>query len=56
MTGVRFLFRVSLRRHDLAAEIYHLKAPQKIPGVMSQDEIKVLRAMSANIKVRAMLS
>jgi integrase/recombinase XerD len=25
MTGVRFLFRVTLRRHDLAAEIYHLK-------------------------------
>jgi len=26
MTGVRFLFRVTLRRHDLAAEVYHLKA------------------------------
>jgi site-specific recombinase XerD len=25
MTGVKFLFRVTLRRHDLAAEIYHLK-------------------------------
>jgi hypothetical protein len=25
MTGVKFLFRVMLRRHDLAAEIYHLK-------------------------------
>src|SRR5207302_3991455 len=25
MTGVRFLFRVTLRRHDLAAEVYHLK-------------------------------
>ena len=28
MTGVKFLFRVTLRRHDLAAEIYHLKEPQ----------------------------
>ena len=28
MTGVRFLFRVTLRRHDLAAEVYHLKEPQ----------------------------
>ena len=56
MTGVRFLFRVTLRRHDLAAEIYHLKAPQKVPVVMSQDEIKRLLAMAANIKVRAMLS
>jgi integrase/recombinase XerD len=29
MTGLRFLFRVTLRRHDLAAEIYHIKEPQK---------------------------
>ena len=56
MTGVRFLFRVTLRRHDLAAEIYHLKEPQKVPLVMSQDEIRRLLAMAANIKVRAMLS
>ena len=56
MTGVRFLFRVTLRRHDLAAEIYHLKEPQKVPVVMSQDEIMRLLAMAANLKVRAMLS
>ena len=56
MTGVRFLFRVTLWRHDLAAEIYHLKEPQRIPVVMSQDEIRRLLAMAANIKVRAMLS
>ena len=31
MTGVRFLLRMTLRRHDLSAEIYHLKEPQKIP-------------------------
>jgi hypothetical protein len=31
MTGLRFLFRVTLRRLDLAAEIYHLHEPQKIP-------------------------
>jgi hypothetical protein len=29
MTGVRFLFRVTLRRLDLAAEIYHLREPQR---------------------------
>ena len=56
MTGVRFLFRVTLRRHDLAAEIYHLKEPQKVPLVMSQDEIQRLLAMTVNIKLRAMLS
>ena len=31
MTGLRLLFRVTLRRHDLAFEIYHLKEPQKVP-------------------------
>ena len=56
MTGVKFLFRVTLRRHDLSAEIYHLKEPQKVPVVMSQDEVKRLLAMAASIKVRAMLS
>ncbi len=56
MTGVKFLLRVTLRQHDLATEIYHLKEPQKVPLVMSQDEIKRLLAMAANIKVRVMLS
>jgi site-specific recombinase XerD len=56
MTGVKFLLRVTLRRHDLAAEIYHLKEPQKVPLVMSRDEIKRLLAMAASIKVRVMLS
>jgi len=56
MTGVKFLFRVTLRRHDLAAEIYHLREPQKVPLVMSADEIKRLLAMAANLKVHAMLS
>src|SRR5258708_11730114 len=29
MTGLRFLLRITLRRLDLAAEIYHLREPQK---------------------------
>lgn len=31
ITGLRFLFRVTLRRPDPAAEIYHLREPQEIP-------------------------
>ena len=38
MTGVRFLFRVTLRRHDLAAEVWHIKEPQKLPPVLSPEE------------------
>jgi integrase/recombinase XerD len=56
MTGVRFLFRVTLRRLDLAAEIYHIKEPQKIPLVLSPDEAKRLLAMSENLKVRVLLA
>ena len=47
MTGVRFLFRVTLRRLDLAAEIYHLREPQKIPLVMSPDETRRLLAVAS---------
>src|SRR5271170_3146014 len=32
MTGVRFLFRVTLRRHDLAAEVWHIKEPERLPA------------------------
>ena len=56
MTGLRFLFRVTLRRLDLANAIYHLREPQKIPLVMSPDEAKRLLAMAKNLKVRMLLS
>ncbi len=56
MTGLRFLFRVTLRRLVLAAEIYHIREPQKIPLVMSPDEAKRLLAMAKNLKVRVLLS
>ena len=56
MTGVRFLFRVTLRRLDLAAEIYHLREPQKVPQVLSPDETRRLLAVADNLKVRTMLS
>jgi site-specific recombinase XerD len=56
MTGLRFLFRVTLRRLDLAAEIYHLREPQKIPLVMSPDETRRLLAVASSLKVRTLLS
>jgi site-specific recombinase XerD len=56
MTGLRFLLRITLRRLDLAAEIYHLREPQKIPLVMSPDETKRLLAVASNLKVRMLLS
>lgn len=56
MTGVKFLLRVTLRRLDLAAEIYHLREPQKIPLVLSPDEVKRLLAMAKSPKARVLFS
>src|ERR1017187_7815749 len=56
MTGVKFLFRVTLRRLDLVAEIYHLREPQKIPQVMSPDETRRLLAVATSLKARVALS
>ena len=56
MTGVRFLFRVTLRRLDLAAEIYHLREAEKIPQVMSPDEMRRLLAVASSLKTRVLLS
>ena len=56
MTGVKFLFRVTLRRLDLATEIYHLREPQKIPQVLSPNEVKRLLAMAKSPKARALFS
>jgi integrase/recombinase XerD len=56
MTGLKFLLRVTLRRLDLASEIYHLREPQKIPLVMSPDETRRLLAVATSLKVRVLLS
>jgi integrase/recombinase XerD len=56
MTGVKFLFRVTLRRHDLVAEIFHLKEPVKVPLVLSKKEIKRILVMAPSLKARVMLS
>jgi integrase/recombinase XerD len=56
MTGLRFLFRVTLRRLDLAEEVYHIREPQKLPLVMSVDEMKRLLAVAGSLKARVLLS
>ena len=56
MTGVRFLFRVTLRRHDLAADVWHLKEPQKLPPVLSAEEVKRVLTLAPRLRSRAMLT
>jgi hypothetical protein len=55
MTGLRFLLRVTLRRLDLAAEIYHLREPQKIPQVISRDEARRLLAVANSLRTRLLV-
>lgn len=56
MTGVRFLLKVTLRRHDLAAEVFHIKEPLKLPQVLSPDEVKRLLACAVSFKAQVMLT
>lgn len=56
MTGVKFLLKVTMRRHDLAAEIHHLREPQKVPLVMSLEEIKRVLAMAPSLQAHMMLT
>jgi site-specific recombinase XerD len=58
MTGVRFLLRVTMRRHDLAAEVFHMKEPLNLPLTLSQEEAKRLITVAGakSLKLRLMLA
>lgn len=56
MTGVKFLLKVTMRRLDLAAEVYHLKEPQKVPVVLGRDEVARILTMAPSLKARTMLT
>ena len=56
MTGVKFLLKVTMRRLDLAAEIYHLRQPQTVPVVLAPDEVKRILTMAPSLKARTMLT
>ena len=50
------MFRVTLRRHDLAAEVWHIREPVRLPPVLSPGEVKRVLTMATSLKARAMLS
>jgi integrase/recombinase XerD len=56
MTGVKFLFRVTLRRHDLVVEIFSPREPVKVPLILSKKEIKRILSMAPSLKAHVMLS
>jgi integrase/recombinase XerD len=56
VSGVKFLFRVTLRRLDLVAEFYPVRKPVTIPPVLSADEVEQLLTAAKSLRVRVMLS
>ena len=56
MTGVKFLVRVTLRRADLAGDIYQLREPQKVPQVLAPEEVSRLLRMATSHKAHVLLA
>jgi integrase/recombinase XerD len=56
LTGLRYLVRVTMRRLDLSEEVYHIREPEKLPLIMSVDEIRRLLAVGSSLKRRILLS
>jgi integrase/recombinase XerD len=55
-TALRFFFRVTLKRRDLAEELVSTREPRRLPVVLSPEEVGRLLASATNIKHKAMLS
>src|SRR5215831_5081944 len=55
-TALRFFFKVTLKRHDLADELISTREPRRLPVVLSSEEVGRLLAAATNIKHRAILS
>jgi len=55
-TALRFFFKVTLKRHDLAEELISTREPRRLPVVLSSQEVGRLLASATNIKHRAILS
>ena len=55
-TALRFFFRLTLKRHDLAEEVVSTREPRRLPVVLSPEEVARLLASARNIKHKALLS
>jgi integrase/recombinase XerD len=55
-TALRFFFKVTLKRRDLAEELVSTREPRRLPIVLSPEEVGRLLASATNIKHKALLS
>ena len=56
MVGIGFLLRVTLRRPEIADQIEYIAEPQKLPLVLSPDEVRRLLDAAPGFKYRLLLS
>lgn len=56
ITGLKFFFEVTLERVELMAKMQPVRVPQKLPVVLSRDEVARLIAAAHNLKHQAALS
>ncbi|MEE8302614.1 MAG: site-specific integrase [Candidatus Tectomicrobia bacterium] len=56
ITGLRFLFEVTLDRHKALKHMSPVRAPQRLPTVLTADEVGLLLAHAPNLKAKAVMS
>ncbi len=55
-SALRFFFKVTLKRSDLADEVVSVREPRRLPVVLSPEEVGRLLAATTNLKQKAALS
>jgi integrase/recombinase XerD len=56
VSTLRFLFRVTLRRHDIVEHTHFIREPRKLPVVLSPEEVARLLNAAPGLKYKAALS
>ena len=56
ITGLRFFFEITLDRAELTAKLQPVHVPQKLPSVLSREEVSRLLAATGNLKHQTALS
>jgi site-specific recombinase XerD len=56
LTGLRFFYAITLSRPGVLAKVSHLHEPEKLPLILSMEEVTRLLEAAANLKHKAALS
>ena len=56
LTGLRFFYTVTLSRPEVLAKVSHVAEEEKLPVILSPEEVSRLLAAATNLKHKAALS